>query len=83
MTTIEINEYLTQECRFRLKGGKEIYGVIWGEENNREPFQYFFASAYEHRLYLQAKANDEAEICRSIRYPVNPEDIIMVEKLCA
>ncbi|HLG01985.1 MAG TPA: hypothetical protein VI731_00220 [Bacteroidia bacterium] len=35
-----------QPCRFRLKSGKEIYGVIW-EKPQSAGSKYFFASLSE------------------------------------
>jgi hypothetical protein len=45
MTQTEFITIHDQPCRFKLKSGKEVYGVIW--ENPRGTQNYFFASLSE------------------------------------
>ena len=52
MTQFEFRVYNDQPCRFRLKSGKEVYGVIW-EKAQPGKASYYFASLserYNHNL---------------------------------
>lgn len=51
MTQTEFNSIHDQPCRFKLKSGKEIFGVIW--ESPRGAKTYFFASLSE-RFHVRA-----------------------------
>lgn len=46
MTQIEFRAYNDQPCRFRLKSGKEVFGVIW-EKPQPGNISYYFASLSE------------------------------------
>src|ERR1700751_6486700 len=46
MTHIEFRAYNDQPCRFRLKSGKEVFGVIW-EKPQPGNTSYYFASLSE------------------------------------
>lgn len=46
MTQSEFRAYNDQPCRFRLKSGKEVFGVIW-EKPQPGNTSYYFASLSE------------------------------------
>lgn len=46
MTRTEFISINDQPCRFRLKSGKEVYGVIW-EKSQPNTTAYYFASLSE------------------------------------
>jgi len=81
MTILEISSYFQKQCRFRLKDGKEVYGVIW-EDTDGSNTRHYFASVNEHRLYQEAKSeNDQITLAQLKRIAVNLNDIIMVERI--
>ena len=46
MTRRDFLRYNDQPCRFRMKSGKVVFGVIW-EQETATGFQYCFASLQE------------------------------------
>lgn len=46
MTRSEFNQVNDRPCRFKLKSGKEVYGVIWENPTDGIPV-YFFATLSE------------------------------------
>jgi hypothetical protein len=78
MNTINIQEYFDRHCKFKLRGGKEVYGVIW-EVNNGLYSEHFFASVYDHQTYQKAKRS--GDIDENLYSKVNIEEIIHAESL--
>lgn len=73
-----ILSYLNQHCRFVLKSGKEVFGVVWQiSQNGRE--QYYFSSVSDHLAFSNSR--DLAQAPNSL--PLNLEEIIHVEKIVA
>ncbi len=71
-----IREIMHAHCRFRLRSGREVYGVVWEVEANEE-CRLYFASIGE---YERAR--------RDPRRPMEvvammPEDIIVAERLAS
>jgi hypothetical protein len=67
--------YLEKPCRFRLKSGKEVYGVVWEDTaKNNEPL-LFFASSDEF-YHRHSKLNTT-----EIGLPIDLNDIVAVEVL--
>jgi len=50
MQKADLEQYLNQHCRFRFRGGKLVYGVIWLKDN-----QLVFASKDGHEAVLQGQ----------------------------
>ena len=76
MEKTHLRSYLNQHCRFRLKSGKEVYGVIW-EVSNGDKTEYYFSTLNEHNIMIR-KA-DFRGISSSARVDLN--DIVAAEKL--
>ncbi len=60
MTRSEFIQVNDRPCRFKLKSGKEVYGVIWENPAEQEPV-YFFATLGE-RFDARNKKNVWATI---------------------
>ena len=69
--------YLNQACRFRLKSGKTVFGVIW-EVNSGDATNYYFASIHDHNLLL--KDSDFQKVSSSL-VPIDINDIVGAQKL--
>jgi len=76
MSNNNIRLFLNQHCRFKLRSGKEVFGVIWKVESGNDE-QYVFTSISDHQTYLKTK--DPSLIDNKLA--VNIEDIILAEKL--
>lgn len=68
--------YKEQHCRFKLKSGKEVYGVIW-EEKHDDEIEYLFASSSVHSDYKTAKC----PLPKEKLYKLSLEDVIYAEPL--
>lgn len=81
MDPANISKYAHQHCRFKLRNGKEIYGVIWEVETSEA-----VSSGTTKRLFF-ASVHDYERIQRS-GTPVHvismqPEEIVAVESLAS
>lgn len=72
MTLAEFRAYNDQPCRFRMKSGKEVFGVIW-EKPQMGDVSFYFASLSER--YSGTKRNS------SIGMMINIEDVVGAELL--
>ncbi|CAG0971600.1 MAG: hypothetical protein HND27_07425 [Bacteroidetes bacterium] len=79
MTTTEAKQFLNKHCIFKLKTGKEVFGVIW-EVFSGNKTSYFFASAREHEILKQTNADNE-ELLFKMGQPIKLEDIINAKSL--
>jgi hypothetical protein len=52
MTRTDVREFLNQHCRFKLRSGKVVFGVIWEVSNGGET-EYYFISAGEHDMLVR------------------------------
>lgn len=69
--------YKETPCKFKLKSGKEVYGVIW-EEAHDDKVEYLFASSSTHDQYRSRRPiapKNEAI------YRLSLEDVIFAEPL--
>ena len=77
MNYTDFLNYKEQHCKFKLKGGKEVYGVIW-EERINETREYYFASSFAHSVYRKA---DELSREKVASCKVSLDDVIKAEPL--
>jgi len=77
------NEFLSYNdtpCRFKLRGGKEIFGVIWENKYGNE-LMYFFATAAERTRYKIAEQVNDLSACERLKTTVELEDIVQAKPL--
>jgi hypothetical protein len=77
MTRFDFLSYNDRPCKFRLRSGKDIFGVIW-ETKLSENHYYYFASLGE-RFTLQT--NTGVRENKNVGQPVDLEEIIHAEPL--
>lgn len=77
MSSHDLKEYYNSECRFKLKSGQEIYGVIW-EVNSIEGTDLYFTSLFNA---TRIKANNDFELATELGQPMEVDEIIMAERL--
>lgn len=80
MNYIDFLHYKEQPCRFKLKSGKEVYGVIW-EEKHDDEVEYLFASSSTHNNYKIADKTRNQEFANGIISKLSLEDVIYAEPL--
>ena len=69
-----IREFTNAHCRFRLRSGREVYGVIWEVETPSE-HRFHFATIGEY----ERSRRDPGFPIDAI--PMLPEEIMLAERL--
>lgn len=74
-----IKKYEHQHCRFKLRGGKEIFGVVWEVETSEaaggdSTKRLFFASVRDYERLQQSEAPVHV-------ISMQPDEIVAVESL--
>lgn len=66
----DLTNYLNKHCRFRFRGGKEAFGVIWESDGN-----LVFASKEKHeRILAESEEQSDKEL-----YAVDSDDVLLAE----
>lgn len=76
MDIAHIRDYTHRHCRFRLKSGKEVFGVIW-EVDPGDKSRLYFASVQEY----ERLRHDPGQRIDPI--PMRPDEIIHVQDLAS
>ena len=63
-----------KHCRFKLRSGKEMFGVVWEVESNDEK-RLFFASVRDYER-LQHEGHSPISVM-----PMRPEEIVLAEQV--
>ena len=71
-----IREYSHAPCRFRLRSGKEVFGVVWEVEASGIRSLYF-ATIGEYERYRREPQRPMEVV------PVLPEEILHAERLAS
>ena len=83
MDLAHIRPYTHKPCRFKLRSGKEVFGVIWEVETTDktgvvgESKRLYFASIRDYER-LQQDTLQPIQVS-----PVQPEEIVHVESLAS
>lgn len=80
MERSEFQKYNDLPCRFRLKGGKEIFGVIW-ENRFGDQLKHYFSTAADRMRYKTAEKSNDKMACNRLMTPVELRDIVLAEPL--
>ena len=75
MEVFKLKYYENKPCKFILKSGKQVFGIVFTERESNSP-QYFFTSAVNY-MKLQMKNNEES--IRKFIYPINIDDLVGAE----
>ncbi|MBN8702998.1 MAG: hypothetical protein J0M08_08030 [Bacteroidetes bacterium] len=73
----QFQAYKELPCRFKLKSGKEVYGVVWEQKNNEEP-EYYFAS---YNTFSKIKSTSNLTGNNYSIYKVSLEDLGYAEPM--
>ena len=74
MDRLEFLNYNDRYCKFKLKGGKEVFGIVW-EKVQGEKVVHYFASLVE-RMKLKENRIKENHLTE-----INLEEIVTAEPL--
>ncbi len=69
-----IREFMHAHCRFRLRSGREVFGVVWEAGSNAERRLHFSTIGEYER-----SRRDPQHLLNAI--PMSPEEILMAERL--
>ena len=73
--------FLDKPCKFRLRSGKEVYGVIWREQHNH-PNEVMFASSGDyHRWQARERRAQQALELERMAIRLNRDELIAAEIL--
>ena len=67
-------------CKFKLRGGREVFGVIWENSYGNE-LVHFFSTTAERVRYKMAEQRNDRLACERLKTPVVLEDIVLAEPL--
>ncbi len=80
MKRTEFLKFNDMPCKFKLRGGKEVFGVIWENSYGNE-LMHFFSTAAERMRYKTAEGVNDRLTCEKLKTPVELEDIVLAEPL--
>ncbi len=80
MTRIDILHYNELPCRFKLRSGKEVFGVIW-EAVKQDRVVHYFSSAIGRIRYKNAERLNDIEACQKLVTEVNLDEIVFAEPI--
>lgn len=76
MENFNFKYYEKKPCKFILRSGKEVFGIVW-EEDQENTKKYFFSSAVQ---YMKAKLKSKEELIK-LAHPISLDDLIYAELL--
>lgn len=78
---ISLKDHIFNEhCRFKLKSGKEVYGIIWQVRIEDNP-AYFFTSASQKEKIETSK--NRLELIQELGFELDINDVVMSENLAS
>lgn len=78
--SVDVSLFLDKPCKFRLRSGKEVYGVIW-REHSAGVSQLLFASSGDYLRIKESPASTTEQELASIAVRLNRDDVIAAEIL--
>ncbi len=73
----KLQSFLNQHCRFILRSGKEVFGVIWKVQAQETEDVYYFSSVSDHQRYLKIQDHEGIDN----KMTLNLDDVILAERL--
>lgn len=77
----DLSSYYDHPCKFRLRSGKEIYGVVWESTVPSGSDKCYFASSGEYGKIKMAETKHDFETSKRLRLAVDPGDFVYVERI--
>ena len=82
MDFTHIRNFTHKHCRFKLRSGKEVFGVVWEVESTdhsgqgQDTKRLYFASVRDYERFLQQGTPVHV-------IPMQPEEIVLAESLAS
>ena len=76
----EASNYYHKPCKFTLRSGKEIFGVIWKSRENMSN-EHCFASAMEYLQFQKRMTIKDKDLYEKIIYKVNIEEVVSAKQV--
>ena len=76
MELTHIRRFYNQHCRFKLRSGKEVFGVVWEVDHGGSTRQ-FFASVRDYERF-QSDPGQPLEVV-----PLQPDEIMAAESIAS
>ncbi len=70
----ELQAFYNEHCRFKLKSGREVFGVIWQVKTPQDD-KLVFASVQDYKRAMSG-ASDAAQLI-----DLGPDDIVWAQRL--
>ncbi len=80
MNRTEFLKFNDTPCKFKLRGGREIFGVIWENSYGNNLMHFFSTTAERMRYKIAEQRNDRLALDR-LKTPVELEDVVLAEPL--
>jgi len=80
---ISINQsqiLLNEHCRFRLKSGKEVYGIIWELKLENESRYYFTSASLKEKV---ENAPNRFDLIKEVGVELDLNYVILAENLAS
>lgn len=71
---------LNEHCRFRLKSGKEVFGIIWELKVEGESRYYFTSASLKSKIELSP---NRIELIKEYGVELDLNDVILSENLAS
>jgi hypothetical protein len=75
MDSASLKTYYNKPCKFRLKSGKDVYGVVWADDKESSN-RFYFSSSEDYNLIKSRGEKNSA-----LKTLVNLNDIVAAEML--
>ncbi len=75
MEALKLSYYENKPCKFILRSGKQVFGIVWKERESNSP-EYFFTSAINY-MKLQMESNKES--LKNYIYPISADELVYAE----
>jgi len=78
---ISLKDHIFNEhCRFKLKSGKEVYGIIWEVRVNDTPAYYFTSASQKEKVETSL---NRVEMIQEIGFELDINDVVLAENLAS
>jgi len=77
MKAEEFSRFNKQHCRFKMRSGKEVYGVIWESFGEGKP-GFYFVSMGE---FKRCNGFENSDAPKGLGFTIEIEDVITAEPI--
>ena len=77
---LELTKLIDKHCRFRLKNGNDVYGVLW-TTSLTDQAELYFATGKQYATILEAKLLGNFCDLEKFKYPIQLDNFIDAECL--